>query len=154
MVVVPPARADRVPEAKSSAVTVPIASRSRWVCVSTPPGTTRNPWQSTTSSPGRAVRSPISAMRPALNRTAASRDCAAVVTIPPVNKIDMTSVRALHLRQDAGRTLGRPRGYRCIVHGQYVAVAHDPGPVHHRVVDLRAAHPEQDVTARGLGGQR
>src|SRR5450631_195211 len=109
-----------------------------------PPGRMRQPLQSTTSSPGRAVRSPLATMRPSLNRTAASRDCAAVVTIPPLNKIDMTSAPALHLRPDAGRTLGRACAYRCLVHGEDVSVAHHPRPVHHGVADLRATHPEQD----------
>ena len=82
--VVPPAAAERVPEVKSSAQTVPsIDGWSRWQCPSTPPGVTVEPLASMTrSAPSRDSASETT--RPSFMPMSQCMTSAAVATRPPL----------------------------------------------------------------------
>src|SRR5437762_2443471 len=82
MVVTPPQAAAAVPDSKSSTDVTPPIDTSRWVCTSTPPGSTCRPVASISDS-ARARSAPIASIRPARIPRSARKVSAAVQTVPP-----------------------------------------------------------------------
>ena len=85
--VVPPRRAARLPVAKSSAVTVPATSRSKWVWPSIKPGKRSFPVQSTTVSAAASRPAPTAAMVSPSRSTSAMAVPWPETTVPPFNKV-------------------------------------------------------------------
>jgi hypothetical protein len=84
IIVVPPASPAAVPDRKSSCDTVPMKGISMCVCGSMPPGITRAPPASTTSTPtGASSPSPTALITPASQSTSALNDRSALTTVPP-----------------------------------------------------------------------
>ena len=91
IMVVPPAAADSVPVAQSSAVTVPPKGMSMWVWASMKPGMTSLPEASTVSASltGRSV--PTATIFSSSTRTSARKLPSAVTTVPPVKSNLLTA---------------------------------------------------------------
>src|SRR5918997_236487 len=84
IMVVPPAAADSVPVAQSSAVTVPPKGMSMWVWASMKPGMTNLPEASTVSAPSAGRSMPTATIFSSSTSTSARKLPSAVTTVPPV----------------------------------------------------------------------
>src|SRR5579884_1926373 len=82
IVVIPPAAAARVPEQKSSLLTVPATGSSMWVCGSMKPGKTYLPAASITSAASSSRPGPIATIDPPSTATSACRCLVSVTTSP------------------------------------------------------------------------
>src|SRR5215212_9731838 len=101
IMVVPPAAADSVPVAQSSAVTVPPKGMSMWVWASMKPGITSLPEASTVSAPfaGRSV--PTATIFPSSTSTSARKLPSAVTTVPPVKSSLLKAFTPFRYREAA-----------------------------------------------------
>src|SRR2546426_6488582 len=140
-VVTPPARAEALPEVKSSAVRCgpETSEKCRWA--STTPGKTNAPPASTTRSLRGCRSGPTSTMRPWRQRTFACRSPSDDTTVPPrtrrlpsVSRVIPSARRAR--RGDRSGTHGRcgslgqhpPHLFDQVIHRQYVGADPEIGP--------------------------